>query len=62
MRQPGRLGETEVRTADKPKSQATTSEPRGATASVVDEGHLVLRRQGVGLGELERIGRRLARR
>jgi tRNA threonylcarbamoyladenosine biosynthesis protein TsaE len=28
---------------------------------VVDEGHLVLRRQGVGLGELRRIGRRLAK-
>jgi len=28
---------------------------------VVDGGHLVLRRQGVGLGELRRIGRRLAR-
>ena len=27
---------------------------------MVDEGHLVLRRQGVGLGELRRIGRRLA--
>jgi tRNA threonylcarbamoyladenosine biosynthesis protein TsaE len=27
---------------------------------VVDEGHLVLRRQGVGLAELRRIGRRLA--
>jgi tRNA threonylcarbamoyladenosine biosynthesis protein TsaE len=27
---------------------------------VVDEGHLVLRREGVGLGELRRIGRRLA--
>jgi tRNA threonylcarbamoyladenosine biosynthesis protein TsaE len=27
---------------------------------VVDQGHLVLRRQGVGLGELRRIGRRLA--
>lgn len=28
---------------------------------MVDEGHLVLRRGGVGLGELRRIGRRLAR-
>jgi tRNA threonylcarbamoyladenosine biosynthesis protein TsaE len=28
---------------------------------VVDGGHLVLRRQGVGLGELKQIGRRLAR-
>jgi tRNA threonylcarbamoyladenosine biosynthesis protein TsaE len=28
---------------------------------VVDGGHLVLRRQGVGLGELRRIGRRLAK-
>ena len=27
---------------------------------MVDEGHLVLRRQGVGLAELRRIGRRLA--
>ena len=27
---------------------------------MVDQGHLVLRRQGVGLGELRRIGRRLA--
>jgi tRNA threonylcarbamoyladenosine biosynthesis protein TsaE len=27
---------------------------------VVDEGHLVLRRHGVGLGDLKRIGRRLA--
>ena len=28
---------------------------------MVDAGHLVLRRQGVGLGELRRIGRKLAR-